>query len=333
MGKEERMVTDFLKGVGLGKKQTANGLTLFPLLGDSTNHYNYLTLDEALKKKDLLIREIEEGTVPEIEVVNQGAKDVLMIDGEELVGAKQNRILNISLIVAAKSKTRVPVSCVEAGRWDSTPRNFSSVETMSYARLRSSKMASVSESMEMGAGFKVGQGEVWDDIVLRAPELGVNSPTMAMYDIYRHHQSEIKAHRKLFHAVARQIGAVFAIGKDILGADLFDKSSTYKKFSKKILDSYILELLARKPKASTPAKKEVEKFLKKASGAKSSVHKSPGVGVIVSIKDKEIVGASLIAKDVIVHTALFFRWSEEERNRKTRLHRPSERMYHYDNLN
>ncbi len=105
--------------------------------------------------------------------------------------------------------------------------------------------------------------------------------------------------------VSRQLlGAVFAIGKDILGADLFDKSSTYKKFSKKILDSYILELLAKKPKGSAPAKKEVEKFLKAASGVKSSVHKSPGVGVTVSIQDKEIVGASLIAKDVVVHTAL-----------------------------
>jgi len=54
MGKEEKMVADFLKGVGLGKKQTAEGLTLFPLLGDSVNHYNYSTLDEALRKKDLL---------------------------------------------------------------------------------------------------------------------------------------------------------------------------------------------------------------------------------------------------------------------------------------
>ena len=42
---------------------------------------------------------------------------VLFLEGEELVGAKQNRILNTSVLIAAHTKSKIPVSCVEAGRW------------------------------------------------------------------------------------------------------------------------------------------------------------------------------------------------------------------------
>ncbi|NUQ65067.1 MAG: hypothetical protein HUU20_21595 [Pirellulales bacterium] len=40
---------------------------------------------------------------------------MLFLDGEELAGAKQNRILNASLLVGAKSNIKIPVSCAPRG--------------------------------------------------------------------------------------------------------------------------------------------------------------------------------------------------------------------------
>ena len=75
-------------------------------------------------------REVDEaGTVPELVVENPLAERVLLYDGEELVGAKQNRILNVSVLVEAKSKLRIPVSCVEQGRWSRVSRHFGSGRT------------------------------------------------------------------------------------------------------------------------------------------------------------------------------------------------------------
>ena len=51
---------------------------------------------------------------------------VLFLEGEELVGAKQNRILNTSVLLPARSKIKIPVSCVERGRWAYKSKHFGS---------------------------------------------------------------------------------------------------------------------------------------------------------------------------------------------------------------
>jgi hypothetical protein len=51
--------------------------------------------------------------LPQHMVVNRANKPVLLIDGEELAGAKQNRVLNTSILIKEVSETKIPVSCTE----------------------------------------------------------------------------------------------------------------------------------------------------------------------------------------------------------------------------
>jgi hypothetical protein len=70
----------------------------------------------------LRIEELHEaGSAPELRVVNEGALRVLILEGDELVGARQNRVVNSSVLVAAGSELVLPVSCVERGRWSYLP--------------------------------------------------------------------------------------------------------------------------------------------------------------------------------------------------------------------
>lgn len=48
---------------------------------------------------------------------NRGLDPAFLLDGEELVGAKQNRILNLSILVPGQTSLEIPVSCVEQSRW------------------------------------------------------------------------------------------------------------------------------------------------------------------------------------------------------------------------
>ena len=90
-----------------------------PLSGNPAAALDYLLIDEALEAKKVVVEEVSEGgSVPELRMTNFADKVVLVVDGTELVGAKQNRIVNASFLIPPESITRIPVSCVEQGRWE-----------------------------------------------------------------------------------------------------------------------------------------------------------------------------------------------------------------------
>lgn len=132
-----------------GCLRTYKGLSVLPVLEpDRNNRIDYLTLDEVLASGQVRITEITEGgNVPELLLENGANEPVLLVDGEELVGAKQNRTLNLTILAPANQKTVIPVSCVEAGRWAYSSDEFEGSDRAHFARGRARKMASVSESM------------------------------------------------------------------------------------------------------------------------------------------------------------------------------------------
>ena len=136
----------------------------------------YITLDEALPR-GLSITEISDaGSVPELAVINPLDETVLLYDGEELVGAKQNRILNVSVLVGAGAKLPIPVSCVEQGRWNRSSVDFDAATHISHAHLRRRK-AEMLAAQPMARG--VAQSEVWSEIGEKQERMSVASPTGA----------------------------------------------------------------------------------------------------------------------------------------------------------
>jgi len=111
-------ITALLNDLDLGQPASAANLTVIPLLAQREAEPSYLTLDEALAKGLAVVTEVSEsGSVPQLLVKNLGRQQVLILDGEELIGAKQNRIVNLTILVPAQTTIEIPVSCVEAGRW------------------------------------------------------------------------------------------------------------------------------------------------------------------------------------------------------------------------
>ena len=79
--------------------------------------------------------------MPELSFENPSAEKILLVDGDELVGAKQNRILNLTILVGAGQKVVIPVSCVEQGRWRYRTAEFASAGRTLFAKARARKMA------------------------------------------------------------------------------------------------------------------------------------------------------------------------------------------------
>ncbi len=92
----------------LGDPVEHRGIVITPLFPARDPVAAYITLDEALPR-GLSITEISDaGSVPELAVINPLGDNVLLYDGEELVGAKQNRILNVSVLVGGRREAADP---------------------------------------------------------------------------------------------------------------------------------------------------------------------------------------------------------------------------------
>jgi hypothetical protein len=97
----------------VGEPVEHRGIVVAPLFPLCDPVARYVTLDEAIGHGLEIAETGPDGTVPELTVTNPLDEAVLLYDGEELVGANQNRILDVSVMVAAGSKLTIPVSCVE----------------------------------------------------------------------------------------------------------------------------------------------------------------------------------------------------------------------------
>ncbi|MDP9439382.1 MAG: hypothetical protein M3P49_11655, partial [Actinomycetota bacterium] len=78
------------------KEPVSHGaLHLFALIGGPSEEEEGLTLlEDALEGGSLRVEELgESGSVPELRVVNGGPTAVLILEGDELIGAKQNRVV------------------------------------------------------------------------------------------------------------------------------------------------------------------------------------------------------------------------------------------------
>ena len=109
-----------------GEPICIHGLGFVPLLAvGMTVLPNLELLEESIAKGTATITETSErGEVPFLRIENKGNTPILILEGEELVGGKQNPVVNTTIVVLGGSTLEVPVSCMESGSWDYRRRNF-----------------------------------------------------------------------------------------------------------------------------------------------------------------------------------------------------------------
>ena len=188
----EKLIGDYLSGLELRNIQTCKNLSVVPLFNTLNGGPLYHTLKEAMEQGTLTISEVNSGgSVPELRVMNKGDIPVLLLDGEELAGAKQNRVLNTTILIDAHSETVIPVACTEQGRWAYTSNHFADSGFVMASNVRREKVRSVAENLRTSARYDSDQREVWDNIHTMAAEAGVHSATGAMKDVFTAKESDL----------------------------------------------------------------------------------------------------------------------------------------------
>jgi hypothetical protein len=165
-----------LRDLTPGEPLAHGPVTVIPLLAPGAPDPGWLTLAEA--RDAVTIEEVSEaGAVPTLRLTSAADRPVLLLDGEELIGARQNRVLNTTVLVAAGARLTIPVSCVEQGRWAYASRRFAAGDSTLYASLRAQKAAQVTRSLRTKGKHASDQGEIWARLSLKAADHEVQSPT------------------------------------------------------------------------------------------------------------------------------------------------------------
>ena len=191
------IIANYLSRLELGELQTFNNMAVIPLFASVNNSPKYLALREALERGLLVITEISKtGSVPELKVVNRAEIPVLLLDGEELAGAKQNRVLNTTILLKEESETVIPVSYTEQGRWSYASPEFYDSGHIVNKNLRSRKAAFVTRGLVASGSYRGDQGAVWEGIEECAMMADVHSATRAMSDVYKSKEVDLKGYEK-----------------------------------------------------------------------------------------------------------------------------------------
>ncbi len=288
----------------VGEPVTHGPLTLAPVTGLSAGP-DYLIGADAIAAGLLRLEEHGGGVVERIIAHCDAELPVLLLDGEHLAGAKQDRILTTGVLLAPRSRTVLPVSCVEQGRWSLRSAAFAPAANHAPARLRGVQAQHGTVRARAGAERRAAQSEVWDTVYELYVAPTGPSPTGALSDAYTARHEDIHDLIAAFDAPAGdQCGVVAAIAGTPVVADIFDRPETLAALWERLLGGYATDavLAGRKGRAVTPG--SLRAFLRPPRDG--FVH--PGTGIEEhTVLTGRVLASCITWQDHIVHAAYFRR--------------------------
>jgi len=314
-----KSVDSYLLGLELGAAQSFENMTVFGLLTSLDGGPEYITLKEALEKGVFKVGEVSEGgSVPELKVENAGDIAVLLLDGEELMGAKQNRVLNTTILVGPKSATKVPVSCVEHGRWSYESRQFAESGNVMHKSMRAVNVQEVNLNLVASKEFRSNQAEIWDKVAELHCDMQVPSKTGAMRDVFEARGADLDGYLKNFKAAEGLKGILVFIDGKPAGMDFVSRDKAFGTLFPKLVKSYAMEamLLRERRKAGRgkgdadkasvkPGADDAREFLKRAAACEEKKYAAVGMGLSYRYSGAGIVGSALAVDEKVVHMAFF----------------------------
>jgi hypothetical protein len=272
----------------VGEAVSFRALTIVPLAADRQPGFDYLSLGEALAR-GAAVREVSEGgSVETLLFDNPLGEAILLYDGEELVGAKQNRIVQRTALAAPKTVIELPVHCVEQGRWAYRMRGFSSAPRAATPEVRRSKGS---------------QSLVWAAVAAKNARLHVDAPTGAAEAAFDQYGATIDEYVEALPRQDAQCGMIAVIGGRIACLDYVGRSDVFAGLYAKLLRGYALDAIEH-PVAEPVRREVVNAFLNNVATARRRLAPAVGLGS-ESRFSGSVLGVELAAHGELVALTAF----------------------------
>ncbi len=286
-----------LKHLSLAKRQNYENITVVPILSDTNTPFDVLDLKKGLKMGLVTIGECDSTNVEKVKLKNNSISPLILLDGEEIAGSLQNRIISQTMIIAPKSEMEIPVNCSEKGR-NEYKSEFQYSDYIANSNTRRKKAYNKN---------KLRQNVVWSSIDDLEKDKNTCSKTNALRDSYEKNKYDIDSYLKHFKMENNQIG-VICIVENKVGLEIFNNHSLYEKYNEMLLRSYIIDS-SNKEKINI-SNKELENILDSINDDSFIKKEAVGLGKYYKISNSYGNGHILIYENNMVH-ANFFKKIEE----------------------
>lgn len=289
----------------LGSPAHIGDTAFVPLIleGPANDGQRYFLLDEALEDGTTKVREVSDrGSVQEILVSHHGKGFLLLLDGEQVIGAKQDRIFNASFLIAPGSEVVVPVSCVERGRWGARDhgRDFDSSETTLVGSARGRKLRRVATSALAYGGYDADQRGVWTDVQGYLNHSRVRSETSAFTDAYRARIRRVREVIKYLEPCEGQVGLAVVRDNRLIGLDVLATPSLYRRVWTKVAHGALAEVDPSSSVSQDPAA-VVARVCAAWKSARIREQEAPGCGKTLHGIGESVAFGALQHEGRIVH--------------------------------
>jgi hypothetical protein len=300
-------VSRLVRSLRVGEVVHSGPLLVFPLYVDRGTRSGVIrTMDEALGRGRLDIREAGSARVPRLEVRNRDRNYVFLMSGEVIAGGKQNRMVQHDVLLPPRSEViRVPVYCVERDRWTDSAAPFRAGRVLAYPALR--RKAASAESQE----------SIWQSIDRCRRDARVKSSTGDYLDLTSSPALVSRLDRVARHLrpvlTRRSVGAVAMIGNQVVACDIFSDPQLFARLWPKICRSYGTQVGGTRADGRhddatrrwSPRGRDIaRRLLDRALTARREDAHTPGAGYRLRLSGSA-EGGALIWNDQVVHASFW----------------------------
>ena len=300
-----RIYDNLTEPLRVGEPDVHGPLAVFPIFASAPD-LEYVSFAQG-RAAGVAIKELEHGaSVNDLNVMNPTATPVLLYEGEEVLGAQQNRTFDVSVLVPARGTLQVPVSCVEHGRWDGSRHgeSFHPAPQMAYPALRRMKNRAAGARTAAGMVARADQSAVWEEVADKSRRLAADSATGAMHDIYEGRRSRLEEFSAAVRRRDGQCGTLVAIGGALAAVDFVSRADVFAALHGPLVQGYALDAIEAVD-ASVPSLDEAQAFVDQIAEAQITVADGIGLGLDTRFATGRVAGAGLIAGGELLQLTAF----------------------------
>ena len=288
-------------GIEMLQPQVHENITIIPLKTERI-YIDLLTLKKGLELGLVEVKECDTSQVNTVIVKNHSVTPLILIDGEEIIGGDQNRIVNSTILIDAESEMKIPVSCSEKHRWAFKSEFKQSDYIANYKTRRAKEYAS-----RVSSSF---QDVIWSSIDSLEMEQDFASPTSAMDGSYENIKAAHNQIIKQFKIIDGQTGVLIMVDGQFTGFELFLNSEIYREFHEKILKSYLIDSKIKNTQFTINIE-TAQEVIDNACDSSFEKKNSSGIESAYAFENEAGLGTLYLFKDKIVHWS-YFKKDEEK---------------------